>query len=140
MARKKNFIGRLKMGNIKGIGTFAMIMAIILALVIFLYLYGAPFGFTAAMGASLIVVLPFVFTTILSLFILKQSSDSPIFAIGGFGGVGISISFLMMGLHNEGYLTDAMIGGGATVEIAMFWVFFVILVLGGAVAVIKSKR
>jgi len=140
MARKKNFIGRLRMGNIQGAGTFALIMAIILAIVIFLYLYGTPFGFTATMGKSLITVLPYIFTTILSIFIMKQSSNSPIFIIGGFGGIGISIAFLMKALHDAGYLTDNMIGGGATVEIAMFWVAFVTIIIGGAVGMSISKR
>lgn len=58
----------------------------------------------------------------------------------GFGGIGISIAFLMQALEDEGYLTDAMIGGGTTVQVAMFWVAFVCILVGGAVSMAISKK
>jgi hypothetical protein len=127
------------MGDLRGVGTFAVIVLVVIVIIMFLILYGPAFGFTDAMSKSLINVFPFIFALMISLFLLTKSSDSPIFVVAAFGGIGVSVAFLLNALHNEGYLTDAMLAP-ASIQQCMFWSVIVCLIIGAAVGTAVMKK
>jgi hypothetical protein len=91
------------------------------------------------MSASLINVIPFIFTMMVSIFLLTKSGDSPLFVVGAFGGIGVSVAFLLNALHLEGYLSDAMLAP-ATIQQIMFWSVIVCLILGAAVGTALMRK
>jgi hypothetical protein len=129
-----------EMGNMRGVGLFAVIAVITIGVIMFLQMAGEQFGFTAAMSASLINVFPWVLVAMISIFILSVYGDNAAFFVGGFLGIGISMSFLLKAIHEEGYLTDMMMGG-ATIEIIMWWCFIICAIIGAAVgtAIIRKR-
>jgi len=124
------------LGNIRGVGTFAILILVMFSLLIFVALYGADFGFTTPMGTSLIQVIPPVFLITLSFWVIKDSQN-PLFIGGAFMFLGISMAYLLQILYDHDVVNDAILFPGTLAQ-AMIIIVVACTILGGAVAI--SKR
>lgn len=97
--------------------------------------YGATLGLDADVGAGLLKVLPGLFIMVIgTLFIAAVRG---LFAVIGFGALGVGFCVLLQEMYDGSIIVDSMLWGGSIAQIELIIIIFGV-VLGGVVYAVKS--
>ena len=117
--------------------TVVGVVLMVLVPIIGLTYFGTELGFTPAMIDDLMIMLPGVILFCVGAFMVAMTSG--VFAVGGFGMMGVAAAMLVGFANDAGYVSAAMLSGLTVSQVQIFCVV-IFLVLGGVVGALTQGR
>ena len=117
--------------------TVVGVVLMVLVPIIGLTYFGTELGFTSAMIDDLITMLPGVILFCVGAFMVAMTQG--VFAVGGFGVLGLAAAMLVGYADTAGYITAAMLSGLTVAQVQIFCVV-IFLALGGVVGALTRGR
>ena len=129
---------KLGLGNLRGVQTPAILIAVLLVILMFLMYAGPRFGFTAAMTDTLFMLIPSMFGLIVCAWVAREATN-PAFVGGAVMGIGITVCYTLYALYGVGVFTDATFLPG-TLEDTMIFCMVIFCFLGAVAGALMRRR